>query len=204
MPGITRRELLAASGLLVGLMATGAAGNALADDRVFLRPPGALAEPDFSARCIRCQACLTACPTRIIQPISIADSLPHVSTPTLVFSRAYCTFCESEQGRRPRCAAACPTGALASPTDQPRIDGVAEVSKTACVAWDWKGCTVCVDECPRDAISLDEKRRPIVDGSICDGCGLCELVCPSASLRSYSDHSESKGVVVVPRERGAL
>lgn len=203
MPGITRRAFLATGGLLAGLAATGALGNALEAGRSFLRPPGAVGETAFLARCTRCQACLSACPERIIQPLSIADSIKGAGTPTLDFSRAYCTFCKNETGTSPRCAAACPSGALTPSSGQARINGVASVNTTSCIAWDWKGCTACVDECPQGAIGLDEKKRPVVDEKACDGCGLCELICPSASLRSYGGAGEGKGIAVVPLEGSA-
>ena len=81
---------------------------------------------------------------------------------------------------------------------------MAVVVKEACIAWDWKGCTVCVEACPQEAITLDDQQRPVVDDETCDGCGLCQLICPASSLRSYS-HSEADGVgiIVIPGDRSA-
>ena len=92
--------------------------------------------------------------------------------------------------------------ALLPQSGKATVNGIAVVNERSCIAWDWKGCTVCVDECPQDAIALDEQGRPLVDDALCDGCGLCELICPSSSLRSYGGgRSEAKGIVVVAKER---
>ena len=72
------------------------------------------------------------------------------------------------------------------------------------MAWDWAGCTVCKDECPVEgAITLDDHDRPVVHPEYCDGCGKCEQVCPSASLRAYDASVEDKGIVVVSRSSEA-
>ena len=66
--------------------------------------------------------------------------------------------------------------------------------ENACIAWDWAGCTVCVDECPVEgALRLDEHSRPVVDEALFDGCGKCELKCPAASLRAYDAATLEKG-----------
>jgi len=36
-----------------------------------IRPPGALAEDEFLARCIRCGECMKVCPTNAIHPASL-------------------------------------------------------------------------------------------------------------------------------------
>lgn len=201
MAGLSRRGFLVSAGVFAGLIATGSAANALAVDKVVLRPPGSAAESDFLSRCMRCQKCTAVCHARVIQPLSIVESIKGASTPTLDFSRNYCDFCALDNNGNPRCAEVCPTGALAPQTGKPFINGIAVVNERSCIAWDWKGCTVCVEECPQEAIALDELNRPVVDTALCDGCGLCELICPSASLRSYGDErSEAKGIVVVPKE----
>ena len=33
-----------------------------------------------------------------------------------------------------------------------------------------------------NAINFDEKRKPLLDGSKCVGCGLCRLVCPNCAI----------------------
>jgi ferredoxin-type protein NapG len=42
-----------------------------------------------------------------------------------------------------------------------------------------------VDECPFEAIALDEHMRPVIDLTKCNGCGVCENICPSNTYRSF-------------------
>lgn len=44
------------------------------------------------------------------------------------------------------------------------------------VSDDCNGCSVCIDICPVEAISVDEKAE--INAEICMGCGLCATVCP--------------------------
>ena len=43
------------------------------------------------------------------------------------------------------------------------------------------GCGVCVDECPRGAISIRYGRAHI-EQARCNSCGLCVPVCPSGAM----------------------
>lgn len=155
----------------------------------FLRPPGAVAESDFLARCNRCQRCVQVCPTKVIMPAGFGAGVLTVNTPVVTFNRSYCNSCM-------KCTQVCPTSAL-TPTAKEEMDiGVAEIIKADCVAWDWVGCTVCVDKCPLKAIVLDEGKKPVIDAVKCNGCGICQHECPSTSLRVAI---KGKGVIVVPR-----
>ena len=195
---MTRRDFLAAgcaSAALVGIGGFGLASKQA--DAAYLRPPGMDTQADLIARCDRCQRCLQVCPYDIITPLSLGDSIVGYGTPTLDFTRGYCDFCML-------CTDVCPTGALRYGAQTEENIGIAKVIKDACVAWDWTGCTVCKDECPIEgAITLDDHDRPVVHAELCDGCGRCEEVCPSASLRAYDNTVEEKGIVVVSRESAA-
>lgn len=167
------------------------AGEVFASERksTFLRPPGAVAEDEFLARCNRCQKCVQVCPTRVIVPASLENGLMSVNTPHVSFKKSYCNSCLE-------CSKVCPTGALKPVTKETLDIGAAVIVKKDCVAWDFTGCTVCVDKCPLKAIELDEAKRPVIRTDKCNGCGICEVVCPAPSLRS---HIQNKGIIVINR-----
>ncbi|MCD8566850.1 MAG: 4Fe-4S dicluster domain-containing protein [Geovibrio sp.] len=157
-----------------------------------LRPPGALPENEFLSKCIRCQKCLQVCPTKVLVPTSLSHGIIAVNTPAVSFRRGYCNSCL-------KCAEVCPTGALVPVTKETLDIGTAAIIEKDCVAWDWTGCTVCVDNCPLKAIYLDEHKRPVVIPEKCNGCGICELKCPSPSLRASI---QGKGIIVIKRPSG--
>lgn len=195
---LTRRGLFAAGGacaLMIGLGGFGAVTQQAS--AAYVRPPGAESDADLVARCNRCQRCLQVCPHNIITPIHLGENIVANGTPTLDFSIGYCDWCML-------CLEACPTQALRWETPSEHNIGVAKIFSDACVAWNWVGCTVCVEECPVDnAITLDSQGRPVVNEKLCDGCGRCEQVCPSASLRAYDSAVDEKGIIVVSRASAA-
>ena len=191
---ISRRGFLAAGAVGATLVGVGGFGAVTRQaDAAYVRPPGAASNAELVAACNRCQRCLQACPYGIVTPVPLAENLVGYGTPTLSFRDGHCDFCM-------KCTEACPTGALSFGGPRERDMGIAVVVKDACVAWDWAGCTVCIDECPVEgAITRDDHDRPVVHADLCDGCGKCEQVCPSASLRAYDASVADRGIVVVSR-----
>ncbi len=46
-----------------------------------------------------------------------------------------------------------------------------------------KGCGICVEFCPKDALVMDEmEKAQIAYKEKCDGCGMCELLCPDLAI----------------------
>lgn len=166
-----------------------------------LRPPGALDEPDFLSRCIRCGECMKVCPNNSLQPTLAEAGLEGLWTPTLVPRIGYC------EPSCVLCSEVCPTGAIWQITpkekgwvvgvgatqNQPIRLGTAFYDRGRCLPWAMAiDCIVCEEWCPVSpkAIYVEEAevvdssgatkklKQPRVDPSRCVGCGACEYACP--------------------------
>ena len=183
---LSRRDLLTAAAGTASLLALGGVGR-FAPGGEFLRPPGAQDEKSFLARCVRCDRCRGVCPASVI---GVGEGFTASRTPVLNFRLGYCDFCG-------KCADICPTGALLPFDEKTVCIGLAEITDR-CLAWNSGGCNICVEQCPYRAIVFDGQRRPVVDAAKCNGCGLCENVCPALVLRSYTG-GVVRGIIVRPR-----
>ncbi len=145
-----------------------------------LRPPGALAEPDFLAACIRCGQCVEACPFGTLHlavglAAEIANGTPYVDPRTVP-----CYLCQGYDTLR--CIASCPTTALETVPDPRDVRmGTATIDESTCLPYKGVACRVCWHACPfpNEAIRFDPLLRPVVDKDHCVGCGLCDYACPT-------------------------
>ena len=189
---LTRRNIITGCGSIVGLALVGGAGAALDGDAELLRPPGGQDETRFIANCLRCDRCRSVCPQGCISIAHIEDGIVNCRTPYIDFHKGACDFCN-------KCIDACPNEALVSfDKDTERI-GLAVVDQNECLAFRSTGCKVCFEKCPYEAITLEASNYPVVNESLCNGCGVCENVCPSASFGSYSG-SDKRGINVEKKE----
>ena len=202
-PDLGRRRAItgvAAGAVIVPLMA---ANTGLGKDRHdrLLRPPGALAEPDFLSRCIRCGECMKVCPNNALQPTLDQAGLQGLWSPTLVPRIGYC------EPSCVLCSEVCPTGAIwqitpsekgwvvgvGQPNSNPVRLGTAFYDRGHCLPWAMAtDCIVCEEWCPvspkaiytLEAQVVDSTgkiktvKQPHVDPSRCVGCGACEYACP--------------------------
>ncbi len=202
-PDLGRRRAiagLAAGAAVVPLMRANTGLGKSRHERL-LRPPGALDEPDFLSRCIRCGECMKVCPNNALHPTLEEAGLEGLWSPTLVPRIGYC------EPSCVLCSEVCPTGAIWQITpqekgwvvgvggaqNQPVRLGTAFYDRGHCLPWAMAtDCIVCEEWCPVSpkAIYVEEAqvvdsagnvktlKQPRVDPSRCVGCGACEYACP--------------------------
>lgn len=202
---ISRRYLI--SSILLGSISGSLAHTELllnvSKNSSFVRPPGSIPEAQFRARCIACQACIKACPGKIIQPSRITNGFSMLYTPIMFPSvgtcKPECTICGS----------VCPTQAIRqfTITEKKYIKiGTASVNRNRCLSWNQdKACLLCRNVCTYNAIETTEIpsskagiSAPIVNETLCIGCGNCENVCPvnrpkAITISPYGENRRSKG-----------
>ncbi len=151
-----------------------------------IRPPGALAESDFLAACVRCGLCVRDCPYDTLKLSDFGDPVP-TGTPYFTARSIPCEMCEDIP-----CVVACPTGALdRGLTDITKARmGLAVLSdQENCLNFLGLRCDVCYRVCPviDQAITLETRHNPrsdrhamllpTVHSDACTGCGKCEQAC---------------------------
>lgn len=186
--GITRRDFCGMAVALgaFSLIGTGAAATE-AQGAELLRPPGGQDAATMRERCLHCDRCRSICPTGVVDVAFVEDGVVWAGSPTLDFHKGYCDFCGL-------CQEACPTGALGSFDKSVDKLGVAVVDPDRCLAY-FQGCIVCVEACPYAAIECDENGHPVVREAACNGCGLCEYMCPSLVYRAFAGGTR-RGIAV--------
>ncbi len=232
-PDLGRRRTLtgiAAGAAAVPLLRANTGLGKSRNDRL-LRPPGALDEPDFLSRCIRCGECMKVCPNNALQPTLTQAGLEGLWTPTLVPRIGYC------EPSCVLCSEVCPTGAIwqitpqekgwvvgvGSAQSQPVRLGTAFYDRGRCLPWAMAtDCIVCEEWCPVspkaiyvvEAEVVDAEGRtktlkqPHVDPSRCVGCGACEYACPlqehpAVYVTSIGEsRSPSSQILLVREKRG--
>jgi polyferredoxin len=166
-----------------------------------IRPPGSVEEKAFLDRCLKCDQCIRACPTNVLQPALMESGLEGVWTPILNMKTGFCEV------NCTLCSQVCPTGAIQRITIEEKTGtgafagqgpikmGTAFYDYGRCLPWAMETpCVVCEEVCPvspkaiysrevtitkRDGTSIT-LRRPSVDPALCIGCGSCEHECPVA------------------------
>jgi ferredoxin len=155
-----------------------------------LRPPGVRDEDDFLKKCVRCGECMKVCLKNALYPSAWQAGVEGIYTPLVIPRLGYCEY------NCTLCGQVCPTGAIPNlpvSAKQREVIGKAVFDKNHCLPFARKiDCIVCEEHCPipdkairsRDVkvIGLDGAVRivkePYVVEEICNGCGICEFVCP--------------------------
>ena len=199
---LQRRKVLtglAAGAAMVPLLRS-TPGFAVERQERLLRPPGALDEEYFLARCIRCGECMKVCPNNALHPALTEAGLEGLWTPVMVPRIGYC------ESSCVLCSEVCPTGAILEITPKekgwearvagdakPISLGTAFLDRGRCLPWAMATpCIVCEEWCPTSpkaiylqpaAVAdaeghLQAVKQPLIDPHRCVGCGACEYACP--------------------------
>ncbi len=159
-------------------------------DSRLLRPPGVLKEDDFLKKCVRCGECMKVCLRSALYPAFSQAGLEGLYTPLLIPRLGYCEY------NCTLCGQVCPTGAIPDlpPAEKKRqVIGKAVFDKNHCIPFARRmDCIVCEEHCPipQKAIRSEQVmmkgfdgrlvsvKMPYVVDELCNGCGICENVCP--------------------------
>ncbi|MBO1113975.1 ferredoxin-type protein NapG [Bordetella petrii] len=169
-----------------------------------LRPPGALAEDEFLAACVRCGLCVRACPYDTLKLATLGQPIPS-GTPYFDARSVPCEMCEDIP-----CVPACPTGALdhdLTRIEDARMGLAVLIDQETCLNFQGLRCDVCYRVCPLidEAITLERQHNPrsdrhamllpTVHSDRCTGCGKCERSCvlPGASAIKVLPHPLAQG-----------
>jgi polyferredoxin len=184
-----RRVLL--GGLLSGFFLAGAFRFRRPEAQArLLRPPGSGSEQDFLKKCVRCGECMKVCLRGALYPAVGQAGLEGVFTPVVTPRLGYCEYnCNL-------CGQVCPTAAIPNlPIAEKRraVIGKAVFDRSQCLPYAKStNCIVCEEHCPvpQKAIRSElveetdptgkkvQIKRPYVVDDLCNGCGICENVCP--------------------------
>ncbi|MCX5799371.1 MAG: 4Fe-4S binding protein [Proteobacteria bacterium] len=169
-----------------------------------LRPPGVTDEKEFLKKCVRCGECIKVCLKSALYPAFFQTGLYGMFMPHMITRLGYCEYnCNL-------CGQVCPTGAIPNlPLEQKKksIIGLAAVDKNHCLPYAKKiNCIVCEEHCPipEKAIKLESVverdyrgkkiilKKPYVVEELCNGCGICEYMCPLEGKAAIEVFSKRK------------
>lgn len=153
-------------------------------------PPGAAPREVFTRTCVSCGLCIANCPEKCLTPSVRFSSF---GQPEMDFRFGHCRVACT------RCGEVCPTVALRRlvPEEKKAVHiGHAIWKKDLCLrTTEDVPCTACQRKCPVEAIHL-VAGFPVIDKTVCLGCGACEHVCPVRPMPAIFVKGFDRQVVV--------
>lgn len=183
-----RRALL--GGMATGLLLAVPVRSRSRQRESLLRPPGVRDENEFLEKCVRCGECMKVCLKNALYPATWQSGIEGFYTPVVIPRLGYCEY------NCTLCGQVCPTAAIPDLTvENKRLEvlGKAVFDKNHCLPFAKRiDCIVCEEHCPIPDKAIRSRevkvlgpdgvwllvKEPYVVEEICNGCGICENVCP--------------------------
>lgn len=157
------------------------------EDRLYpVSPPGSSGIEMFTSRCTACSLCISACPTKVLQPSVSEYGIAGIMQPRMDYHRGFCNY------ECTLCTDICPTGAIMplvlEAKKLTRIGKAVFIKENCIVNTEHTACGACSEHCPTKACNMvpfeGNLMIPQVSDDICIGCGACEYACPTRPFRA--------------------
>ncbi|MCW8825874.1 MAG: ferredoxin-type protein NapF, partial [Gammaproteobacteria bacterium] len=127
----------------------------------------------FVEQCSRCDDCIKACPTHILER-------GRGGFPLVNFSKGECEFCGD-------CLNACKQSAFVTDWESRSPWQVKASATESCITYKGVVCRTCGEMCDARAIQFSPRvggvSTPEFDDELCSGCGACVAPCPNNSIK---------------------
>ena len=149
-------------------------------------PPGSNTIDHFNNNCTACHLCITACPTKVLQPSILEFGIINIFQPFMDYKTSFCNYdCIA-------CSEVCPTSAIlpliGSQTKNIQIGKAIFVKENCIVETENTACGACSEHCPTKAVMMVDYKGnlkiPEVTNKYCVGCGACEFACPTKPYKA--------------------
>lgn len=148
-------------------------------------PPGSISIDHFTSSCTACNLCISACPTKVLQPSFLEYGFLGILQPRMDYHTNFCNFdCTI-------CGDVCPTGAILPVSKNKKqltqIGKVKFVKENCVVHTEKTDCGACAEHCPTKAVTMvpfENIKSPEIKNEYCIGCGACEHACPTKPYKA--------------------
>lgn len=171
----------------------------------YASPPGSKTIDHFNNNCTACHLCITACPTKVLQPSIMEYGIFNIFQPFMDYKTNYCNYdCVT-------CSEVCPTSAILPIAREQKkniqIGKAIFVKENCIVETENTACGACSEHCPTKAVMMVDYKGnlkiPEVTNKYCVGCGACEHACPTKPYKAiYIDGNVTHQVAEIkPTEK---
>jgi ferredoxin-type protein NapG len=156
---------------------------------LWIRPPYAINELEFLMACTRCGDCIKACEHNSLFSLPAQYGATVVNTPVMDLKNSPCHMCDDWH-----CVSACEPMALKLPliiNGDVENEALAEdiksiplpkmalvkIDTSTCLPFLGPECGACRFSCKVEGALKWDLTKPVIDETLCTGCGLCRQAC---------------------------